>query len=142
MKSIEHKLKKKLVKDAQAFNQDPAQSVQDAIMQNIQAIQNKPSTTQLKTSSTRFNWLLPTGLATAALVVVMMNLAPTAINNPEKIIHQPYQNKPIAKLSQVDVKALSTAFESSLVSGINAEKKALQADFEYFKSIFSLNLSI
>jgi len=142
MKSIEQKLKKKLVVDAQAFKQDPAPKLHESIMQNVEGITHQNSQnqqTQHNNSSRTFNWLLPTGLASAALLVAMMNLIP--VNNQHKIIDTSDQNKLVVKMPEVDVKALSLSLESSLISGITAEKKALQADLNYMKSLFSLKKS-
>lgn len=128
MKSIEQKLKL----DAKAFKQNPADIVYDNIMQSIESIKEKQSRTSIKS----FNWLMPTGLAIAALLVVMMNIIP--MNQHDKIIANPQQNKILVKLPQVDVQALSISLGSSFISGITAEKKALQADLIYMKTIFSL----
>ena len=131
MKSIEQKLKL----DARAFKMNPDQKLHDNIMHKIN---NSKRTQQNHNALRKFHWLIPTGFAMAALILVVMNITPNEI---DETVSQPNFNKNIVKLSKLNINALSSALESNLVSNIQAEQKAIQADLKYFKTIFSLNKS-
>ena len=133
MKSIEQKLKQKLVQDAQAFKKTPAQKVHNTIMHRIE---NTKKAQQKVKSFRLLNWLIPTGFAAAASMLVVMNITPTSIS--DKAVIQSNLNYQVVKLSKLDIKALSMALESNLTSNIQAEKKALLADLNYIKNIFTL----
>ena len=129
MKSIEQKLKQ----DAQAFKKFPSESVHSTIMHGIENVQ---TTSQSLKILRNYRWLMPTGLATAALLVLMMNLIPMN-NHPTSIgVSKPVTQ--IIKLPKINIATLSMSFESSLIGGIAAEKKAIQADLNYIKTMFTL----
>ena len=106
-------------------------------MQSINTTAQEQAKIHPKYIRTHLNWLLPTGLATAGILVLMMYLPITTQNHVNKTPVHPQNNKKI-QLSQVNMKSLSQSLESNLMNPITAEKKALQADLEYFKSLFSL----
>ncbi len=129
MKSIEQKLKL----DAQAFKKSTPESVHDTIMQGIE---NVEINSQPQKRIRNYNWLMPTGLATAALMVLMINLMP--VSNQTNPIETIKQNTTRIKLPEINIAAISLSVETNLTSKINAEKKAIQADLNYIKTMFTL----
>jgi len=126
-------LKEKLIKDAQAFKKKPSAKVFDSI---VQSIENTNNTDIESKSFVSFNWLIPSGFVAAALMLIMLNLIPEPVIEKQPV-HALSEQK-MVEISNLNINTLSVALESKLISKIQAEQKALNADFNYMKKFFTL----
>ncbi|MFK8010553.1 MAG: hypothetical protein AB8B80_00835 [Marinicellaceae bacterium] len=129
MKSLEQQLKR----DAKAFYKNPPHGFHESVMRKVENTVH--SNGKVKSFET-FKWFIPSGFVAAAIMLVVINMTPAT--KIDSTVAQTHLNLKSVQISKLNINDLSMNLESNLISHIQAEKKALQADFQYMKSKFTL----
>ncbi|VAW44875.1 hypothetical protein MNBD_GAMMA03-1618 [hydrothermal vent metagenome] len=130
MKSIEQRLKI----DAKAFNQTPDMQLHENIMQSI-----RTETRLTKKPGNLFKWLVPTGFAITALVLIV-SFVPrqTIIESIKTPAQTTIPNQAHVATDDVDIDLIAFSLESKLTTNIQKEQQAIINDMNYLTSLIAL----
>ena len=130
MKSIEQKLKT----DAKAFNQIPDMQLHENIMQSIRA-----EVVLTKKPRNFFKWLIPTGFAITALVLIT-SFVPnqTIVESIETPTQTTIASQAHSASDGIDIDLIVFSLESKLTTNIQKEQQAIINDINYLTSLIVL----